>query len=506
MNTPVEPRLDRPVFFISLGTLIVVTGLLLLDPEANLVRLGKAKEFMTHDIGLLFLIFVFGGILWLAWMALSKHGKIRFGPPGEPAAYSMFSWMGMLFCCGIGSNLLYFGTTEWVGYFLSPPPISGAVARSAEAADWAGAYSFFHWGISAWATYAMATLPIAYMLHVRKSPTLRISTACEGLIGERSKGKLGKLIDVFFIFGLVGGVGTSLGIGIPMISAVASDIFGISRGLALDAAILVGLTALFSASVAAGLDKGIKLLSDINMGLATVLLCFFLIVGPTAFILTQAFESLGLMLSNFVEMSLRTDQDISSTFAQDYTIFFWAWWLSWAPFMGLFIARISRGRTVREVVWGVVIGGSVGCWAGFAILGNATLNLVNNGHVVLNTMIDSGTVDAPMVVVELLKAQPFSMVVSIGFFVLAFIFVATSLDSAAFTLAATASDELPAEGQPARWHRLTWAFILAITALSLMLVGGLEVLQAASVVVGLPVLFILGMMITGLMRQIKADS
>ena len=201
----------------------------------------------------------------------------------------------MLFCAGIGSNLLYFGTTEWMGYSLTPPPLSGATPESPAALDWAGAYSFFHWGIAAWGTYAMATLPIAYILHVKRSRTLRISTACRELIGKSADGAVGKGIDILFIFGLVGGVGTSLGVGIPMLSAVASELFGVERGMLLDTFILLGLTAVFSYSVSAGLDKGIKLLSDINVGLAIALLGALLVMGPTNFIINQAMDSLAIM-------------------------------------------------------------------------------------------------------------------------------------------------------------------------------------------------------------------
>ncbi len=506
-----KTQIDKGVFWISLMVLIATTVTLLINPVVSLAQLGTIHRFMTHDLGFIFLGFVFSGTVWLFWLAFSKYGDVVFGPPGSTPAYSTLSWFGMLFCAGIGSNLLYFGTTEWVGYSLSPPPLSGAEPGSPMAADWAGAYSFFHWGIAAWATYAMATLPIAYVLHVRRSDTLRVSTTCDMVLGRASEGTIGKAIDILFIFGLVGGVGTSLGVGIPMVSAVASDLFGFERGMALDTGILIGLTAMFSLSVSAGLDKGIKLLSDVNVFLAIALLAFFLLMGPTAFIINQAFDSLAIMLQHFIEMSLRTDAGNMGTFAQDNTVFFWAWWMAWAPFMGLFVARISGGRTVRQVVLGCVLGGSITCWIGFSILGHSTMALANAGHPEVTALIAhaqsaSGSLDAPQMVVELLKAQPVAWLVSLIFFVLSFIFVATSLDSAAFTLAATASENLPPEGQPPRWHRLVWAFVLGGTALSLMYLGGLKVLQAASVVVGLPLVLVMGMMIVSFMRHLRAAS
>lgn len=507
MSPELRPRLDKPVFFFSLVMLLGVSGILLVNPDESLKTLEGLRRFMTADLGWLFLGFVFIGTIWLAWLALSRHGNLVLGDPEKGPDYSNISWFGMLFCAGIGSNLLYFGTMEWTGYFLTPPPIAGVAAGTPVAADWAGAYSFFHWGISAWATYAMATIPIAYMLHIRRSNTLRVSTACDQVPGLKTDGPLGKIIDILFIFGLVSGVATSLGIGIPMISAVASDLTGIERGMALDTGILVGLTICFSLSVSAGLDKGIKRLSDINMVLAILLLGFILFAGPTSFIMNQAFDSLALMFQNFIEMSLRTDAGSEVSFAQDNTIFFWAWWMAWAPFMGLFIARISGGRTIRQVIVGVVVGGSLACWAGFAILGHTTMALVQSGsegfNALLATAQETGKVDGPQAVVELLHSLPFSGLVSGIFFVLSFIFVATSLDSAAFAIAGAASKDLPVEAQPPRWHRLVWALVLGVTALVLMYLGGLPVLQAASVVVGLPLLAVMSMMIWSLMRQLN---
>ena len=480
-------------------------------PERSLKAMTGIHGVLTHDLGWLFLGFVFFTVLWLAWLAMSRYGDIVLGPPEEAPEYGAISWFGMLFCAGIGSNLLYFGATEWTGYFLSPPPLSGAPAMSLAAADWAGAYSFFHWGISAWAVYALAAVPIAFIVHVKSATTLRVSTACAQSLPQVGRERLSGIIDILFIFGLVGGVGTSLGVGIPMLSAVASDLFGFERGMALDIGILIALTILFSYSVSAGLDKGIKLLSDINVGFALLLLGFVALAGPTSFIVNQAFDSLATMGQNFVAMSLRMDAGDTESFAANNTVFFWAWWLAWAPFMGLFIARISRGRTIRQLIIGCTVGGSVACWAGFSILGHTTMKMAADGHEGMSQLINAarapgGSLDAPQMVVELLNGLPLATWVAGVFFILSFIFVATSLDSAAFTLAATASKDLPNDAQPHRWHRLVWAFVLAGTALSLMYLGGLKILQTASILVGFPLLFVMMLMMRSLMKELRAQE
>jgi betaine/carnitine transporter, BCCT family len=507
-NNDSQIELDKPVFWPSLISLVVISSILLIKPKASLTILKGMLHFCTHNLGSIFLLFGFFGSLWLIWLVLSRYGDQPLGPEGEPPAYSTISWFGMLFCAGIGSNLLYFGTIEWMWYYLGPP--AGIVAQTPEAYAWAGAYSFFHWGPIAWAIYAIAAVPLAYMLHVKGTSVLRLSEACRDVLGDRVDGVLGRGIDVLFIFGLVGGVGTSLGVGIPMISAVASEIFGVERGMTLDMVILIGLTITFSISVSLGLDKGIKVLSDVNVVLAIVLLAFIFAVGDSAFIVNQALDSLSLVLQNIVRMSLRTEAALKSTFAQDFTVFYWAWWIAWAPFMGLFIARISRGRTIRNVVIGIVFGGCLGCGAGFAILGNSSMSMIiNENPEMIKLLQDAATassptaLDGPSVVVALLKSLPLSNFIFIIFFVLAFIFVATSLDSAAFTLSATASKNLPVDGQPPRWHRLVWAFVLGFVALSLMYIGGIEILQTASVVVGVPLLVVMIIAVISFMKAIQ---
>ena len=444
---------DRPVLGGSLIFLVGATALLLSFPERSLELMNDVNRFLTHDLGWLFLVFVFGGVCFLAWLGTSSYGDFRFREPDERPQYSSVSWFGMLFCAGIGSNLLYFGTTEWFGYYLSPPPLSGADPESLAAADWAGAYSFFHWGISAWGVYTLATLPIAFVLHCGKSRTLRVSTACRRIIPQTPGGdRLGQVIDILFIFGLVGGVGTSLGVGIPMLSAVASDLFGVDRGMMLDTWILVALTAMFSYSVSAGLDKGIKLLSDVNVGLAFLLLGGILLAGPTGFIVNQAMDSLAVMFQNFISMSLRMDAGRGELCSVQYS---------------LFLGLVAGMGSVHGALYRANLSGT-----------NHSANCVRlrlrGWSGLLDRIFDSGPyhheygsggtycigrnprscpkrgapIDAPQIVVELLQSMPFSLGVTIVFFILSFIFVATSLDSAAFTLASSASRNLPHDGQP----------------------------------------------------------
>ncbi len=307
----------------------------------------------------------------LLWFAFGKYGSVRFGGQDAEPEFRTLSWIAMLFCAGIGTSLLYWATIEWVYYYQAPP--FGIEAESAEAADWAAMYGLFHWGPMAWALYCIPALPIAYAFHNRKIPFLRISQACRGVIGDRADGPLGKLIDVLFIFGLVGGTGTSLGLGTPILSESISTLTGIERTFALDAFVIVIWTAIFGTTVYLGMEKGIKRLADANVYLGFFLLAFVLVFGPTVFILDTFTNSLGLLATNFLKMSFYTDPVGASGFPQTWTVFYWAWWIAYAPFMGLFVARISRGRTIRQVVAANLVWGSLGCWLFFATFGNTAL-------------------------------------------------------------------------------------------------------------------------------------
>jgi BCCT family betaine/carnitine transporter len=337
--------IDKAVFWPALVIVLSAIVPLILYPEASAEILGSVLDFIKHQLGFLFLWFTFGVFCVLLWFAFGRYGSVRFGGPDARPEFGRLSWIGMLFCAGIGTSLLYWATIEWVYYYQAPP--FGIEAGTAEAAEWGAMYGLFHWGPLAWALYCIPALPIAYAFHNRKIPFLRISQACRGVIGDRADGWLGKLIDVLFIFGLIGGTGTSLGLGTPILSESISILTGIERSFALDAFVIVVWTAIFGTTVYLGMEKGIKRLADANVYLGFFLLAFVLIFGPTIFILDIFTNSLGLLATNFVRMSLYTDPVGGSGFPQTWTVFYWAWWIAYAPFMGLFVARISRGRTIR---------------------------------------------------------------------------------------------------------------------------------------------------------------
>ncbi|WP_219412433.1 BCCT family transporter [Pseudonocardia nigra] len=491
--------IDKKVFWPSVLVVVGLTVPILVAPDAAKVVISAVMSFVTGNFGWLYLWFaiaVFGGLVWLA---CSRHGRIKFGDRHTRPDFSTTSWIAMIFTAGIGGGIMLWGVIEWAYYYQEPP--FGAEPRSVEAARWAMAYPLFHWGFTAWAIYCLPALALSYTYYVRKRPTLRLSEACRGVLGSRVDGWLGRVIDALFIFGLIGAAGTSLGLEVPIISAGLTHLTSLPAGLGMDVLITVAWTALFGASVYLGLHKGLKVLANVNMWLAGALGVFVLVVGPTVFILDGFTDSVGTLVQNFVQMSLSMDPVGGSGFEESWTVFYWAWWVAYAPFVGLFTAKISKGRTVRELIVAMCVAGSLGCWIAFAILGGTAMRLELDGVVPI-TQILAGDGQAAAVVAAV-SALPLGTLALIVYLVLLVVFLATTLDSSAYTMAAVATRQLRPQDEPARWHRVLWAVALAAVSISLMAVGGLEPLQTLSIITALPLVFVLAIVALSFLRWIR---
>lgn len=472
----------------SLVLVGVISIPILLAPATGAAAMDAALSFITGAFGWLYMwaaVLIFGLLIWLA---ASKYGRVKFGSPDSRPEFSTVSWIAMLFTAGIGGGIMYWGVIEWAYYYTSPP--RGIEPESAEAANWAATYPLFHWGFTAWAIYCFPAVILAYAFHVRRRGTLRLSDACRGIIGDRADGWTGKIIDVLFIFGIVGAAGTSLGLEVPILAEGVAALTPIAQGLSLNVGIIVVWTMLFGGSVFLGLQKGLKRLADINVYLAVGLGLFILVAGPGIFIVTMFTNSIGILLQNFVEMSFYMDPVRDSGFTETWTIFYWGWWIAYAPFIGLFAARISKGRTIRGLITAMLVAGSFGCWIAFAILGNTGLYFQINDIVPVTQILndDGGTA----AIVAVLQGLPLGSLVLVVFLLLLVIFLATTLDSSAYTMAAVASRELNPDEDPARWHRVFWAIVLATVSVALMAAGGLEPLQTLSIITAFPLIFILG--------------
>jgi len=493
-----QPRIDRLLFVTASAAAVLVCIPLGLFPDRADQFISDLYDWIAGNIGVLYQTFGLFTIGFLMWLALSHHGSIRLG--GDRPEYSWFSWIGMLFCAGTGASLLIWSGVEWA-YYIDAPPF-GAAPRSAEALAWAAAYGPFHWGITAWAFYALPTIAIAYPFYVKRVPHLRASTSLHSILGSHGEDStIGRLVDLAAMIALLGGAGTSLGVIAPTIAASIAQISGINTSFALELTVMIVCIGLFGVSVYLGLDKGIKRLSDTNVILILVMLAFVLVVGPTLFILKTSVNTAGIMLQNFVRMMSWTDPVEQTGFVESWTIFYWAWWITFALPIGVFVTRISRGRTIRQVILGMLAFGSMGCWVFYFILGNYSLSLELYDVFSVTASLDEHGMY--VTVEKVISTLPFGKLALALFVVVSAISVATTYDSASYTLASTATAELQVGDNPARWHRVWWALILGLLPIFMMFVGGLQIIRSGVLVASLPILIIGVAMIFALLKALR---
>jgi BCCT family betaine/carnitine transporter len=444
---------------------------------------------------------------FLIWLASSRHGARRLGSQDDRPEFSTWSWMAMLFCAGIGAGLLYWSTIEWAFYIDSPP--FDLAPGSVDAGEWAATYGMFHWGVSAWCIYCFPAVVIGYQYYRKRVPFLRLSTGLHALIapGDDLSGYdrwPARLVDVIYIIALVGGTGTSIGLVSPMIAACFSRLTGMPESLGLSLLILLLCVILFGTSVYLGLERGIRRLSDFNAVLAIALALTVLVLGPTIFILEATTNSIGLMLQNFFRMNTYTDPIGRTGFVKDWTVFYWAWWIAYGPFMGLFVTRISKGRTLRQMIFSMLGFGTLGCTLFYGVFGNYSLWLDLEGKANIREMVADDR--AAAAVAETLAQLPLAPLMLAAFIVVAFIFVATTYDSGSYTIAAAATRNLRAGVEPARWHRVFWAMALGILPATLIFVGGLRTVQSVVLVVSLPVMVVLVLMTWSFLRILRLEE
>ncbi|WP_430431213.1 BCCT family transporter [Oceanicaulis sp.] len=495
-------RTDWIAFSVSAGIVGLVCLGLVLDPDAGAVLLPQIYGFVAETIGPLYLILGMILIVFLVWLALSRFGTVRLGGADAPEEFNTLGWASMLFCAGIGAGLMYWAGIEWAYYFQTPP--FGLPPGTPEAIEWASAYGLFHWGPSAWAFYCLPTLAIGYAYHNRGIPYLRLSTGCAGTPGFGAHQPLGRLVDTIFMVSLLGGAGTSLGFSTPMIAALAARILGVQASFGLEVATLVVTMVLFALSAAAGLRKGIQRLSDLNVGLIFAFLALVFIAGPTGLFIEAGVTGYGLVAQNFIRLNSWAEPFGDTGFVIDWTIFYWAWWIAYGPVVGLFVARISRGRTIRQVIFGMIGYGSLGAGLFFVILGNYGLNLQLTGAVdVVERLNSDGGAQAIVAIMDALPLDVWAM----GLFaVAAVVFSATTYDSASYILASSATRSLPSGQDPALWQRLFWAAMLGALPITLLFVGGLRVVQTAALIASAPVVLIGLVMARSLMAQLIEDQ
>lgn len=501
--------MDWWTFLGTVAVLLFAVVPMIVFPKTSQYVITKINETISNSLGSVYLLLglvVFGFVLYIAF---GKYGKVTLGKASDKPEFNNFSWASMLFCAGIGSDILYWGVIEWAYYYQVPP--YGAGGMTDEALEYATMYGMFHWGPIAWAIYVLPALPIGYLVFVKKKPIYKISHACRPILKGQTDKFLGKTVDILFIFGLLGGAATSLALGVPMIAAGIERLTGLDgENMVMRSIILLIITVIFAFSSYTGLKKGIQKLSDINVWLTFIILGIVLIIGPTVFIMETTVSSLGNMLKNFFQMSTWLEPfggiggRKETNFPQDWTVFYWSWWLVYAPFIGLFIARISKGRTLKEVILGTIIYGTLGCVLFFGILGNYAVFLQLSGQFDVIQFLNQHTPEAT--IIEVMHQLPFPKVMVVLFLISAFLYLATTFDSGSYILAAATQKKVLDE--PLKANRLFWAFALCLLPFSLMLVGGekaLEVLKTASILASVPLIGIFVMMMISFIRTLSGD-
>ena len=493
-------KIDRVLFFTAVIVVFAACIPLGLMPERAGPVVEDLYSWIASNLGIFYQWFGIGTILYLIWLSLGRYGHIRLGGEGDRPDFSTFSWAGMLFCAGTGASLLVWAGVEWA-YYIDAPPY-GAEPRSAEAIAWASSYGPFHWGITAWCFYALPTIAIAYPFYVKNVPHLRASTALHSILGPAGgNSPAGRAVDLAIMIALIGGAGTSLGVIAPTIAASVAEILGLQTSFTLQLSVMLFCIGLFAISVYLGIEKGIKRLSDTNVYLALGLMAYILIVGPTLFILKATTDTIGFMIGNFVRMMSWTDPINQTGFVESWTIFYWAWWIAFAPAIGIFITRISRGRTIRQVVLSMIFFGTLGCWVFYFIMGNYSLSLELNDQLsVTKELAANGMYET---VASIIGTLPFGTLALSLFALVSVISVATTYDSASYTLASTSTSELKENENPARWNRLVWAGVLGMLPIFMMLVGGLPIIRSGVLIASLPLLVVGVAMAVALTKSLR---
>lgn len=492
-----KPDIDWVICGLSLAVVASLILPIIFAPARTNSFVVQIYEFISLHFGILYQWGTILCLVFLLWLGIGAKGNIRLGKDNDKPEFSALSWFGMLFCAGVGAGLLYWAAIEWAFYAKTPP--FNIAAGSDEARKWASAYGLFHWGIAAWAIYALPAVAVALPYYRRGLSHLRLSTAFTSVIGHEDT-PAARLLDLFFILALLAGAGTSMGLAVPMIAACLGRLLGTEPDFTTNVLIIGFCVALFGGSVFLGLERGIKRLSDTNVCLAFFFLLFVFVFGPTLFLMRQSTESLGFMLSNFVSMLTYTDPVARTGFVEDWTIFYWAWWFAFAPFVGLFIARVSRGRSVRQLVFSMLVFGSLGSWAFFLVIGNYSLWLDINGVVNVSELVGENPAAAIAAVVGSLPLAKIALAV---FIVMSVIFIATTYDSASYALAAAACKNISSGESPTRMQRLFWAVITGLSpACLLFLDGGLKSIMSIVLIASLPILFVCIGMIWAILREL----
>ncbi len=493
-------RVNPIVFGTSLGGTVLVALWLIIWPEAAEARIGSLVGYASSWFGWFYIALATIVLVFVLFLGISRYGHIKLGPDHSKPEYSTFSWAAMLFAAGIGTDLMFFSVAEPVTQYLAPPVGEGGTV---EAAREATVWTLFHYGITGWAMYALMGMALAYFAYRRNLP-LAVRSALYPIFGKRINGALGHTVDTAAVLGTIFGVATSLGIGVVQLNFGLYLLFGIPEGLAAQIGLIALAVLIATISATTGVDKGIRLLSQINVLMAIGLALWVLVLGKTAFLLEAIVMNVGDFVTRFPGLTMQTfAYSDTAEWMSFWTLFFWAWWIAWASFVGLFLARISRGRTIRQFVLGTMVipFSYVVMWV--SIFGNSAIDRVRGG--------DAEFGEATMAAPErgfytLLQDYPGALFIIGVATIVGLLFYVTSADSGALVMANLCSYLRTSHDDADAWLRIVWAVTTGVLTAALLSAGGIVALQYATVIMGLPFAFVMMLVVWGLWKALQVEG
>lgn len=492
LTTKMNPRVFWGASLI-VGALLVVA---IAAPGESDRLFQSAQGWVIDTFGWFYVTAVAGFLMLVLFLGLGPTGRLKLGPDDSEPDFPYGSWLAMLFAAGMGIGLMYFAVAEPIQHYAAPPE---AAPGTFDAAREAMVITFTHWGVHAWAIYALVGLSLAYFAH-RKGLPLTLRSGLSPLLGKRIHGPIGDAVDIFAICGTLFGIATSLGLGVAQMNSGLTYLTGLPNTPWVQVGLIVLVMAAATASVLTGLDKGVRRLSELNLILAVLLMLFVLAVGPTGFLLKALVQNFGLYLDQFFVRTFNLYAYEPRGWMANWTLFYWAWWIAWSPFVGMFIARISRGRTVREFVIGVLLVPTAFTFLWMTVFGNTAISMdMGSAAGAISRAVDQ---DLSTAIFSFLAGLPGAAITSTLVVLLVAVFFVTSADSGSLvidTIASGGADDTP------RWQRVYWCSLEGLAAALLLLAGGLGALQAATLVAALPFAVIMILLAAGLVRQMNAD-
>jgi choline/glycine/proline betaine transport protein len=494
------PPVRKPVFIPSVIGVLAMAIWAISAPNQAESAIGDMVGWVVGTFGWFYILLTSVVLIFVIYLALSRYGSIKLGPDHSKPEYSTFAWASMLFAAGIGTDVMFFAVAEPVSQYMAPPT---GDAQSVEAARDATVWTLFHYGISGWGLYALMGLALGYFTYRLNMP-LAIRSALYPIFGRRVEGALGHAVDTAAVLGTIFGVATSLGIGVVFLNQGLNVLFGTPIGLGAQISLVVLAVAMAAISATTGVDKGIRFLSQLNVILALGLAGWVLVTGRTGFILNAVVMNVGDYVQTFASRSMETFAFTDATeWMSLWTLFFWAWWIAWASFVGLFLARISRGRTIRQFVTGTMIIPFTYIVMWISVFGNAALDRIRGGD---TSFAEAALASPEAGFYKLLEAYPLSGIVIALSVVVGLLFYVTSADSGALVMANLSSDLRSAQDDAAPWLRIVWASTTGLLTIAVLVVGGIYALQYATVVFGLPFAFVVVLVMIGLFKALRVEG